>query len=217
MFFESMHPIWQKLLQPQKRLLIEIEEKVLSASEQITPPLEKVMRAFQRDPDSIKLLIIGQDPYPTKGAAVGLAFAVGANQPLPASLRNLMAELKTDINQNVTCDGDLEKWVEQGVMLLNSSLTTVVGLSEAHKHLGWDRFTTAAVRALDDYRDGKLVCLSLGLSARKLSKEIFKGVVVEATHPSPLSANRGFFGSKIYSRVNSSLKDLGVEPIDWSC
>ena len=202
---------------PQKQLLLDIEEKVLLAPEEITPPQEKVMRAFQEDPSKIKLLVIGQDPYPTRGAAVGLAFAVGENNPLPASLRNLMAELKTDLNQEVTSGADLEKWVDQGVMLLNSSLTTIVGESEAHKHLGWDKFTSAAVRALDDYRDGKLVCLSLGLSAKKLSKEITKGIVVEATHPSPLSAHRGFFGSKIYSRVNLSLKDLGLEAIDWSC
>jgi uracil-DNA glycosylase len=217
MFFESMHPNWQVLLSGQKKALFEIEQRVLGTKEEITPALEHVMRAFYQDPHRIKLLIIGQDPYPTRGAAIGLAFAVGEGIALPASLKNLMTELKSDINKGVSANADLHKWVDQGVMLLNATLTTSVGVSEAHKNYGWDLFTAAAVKALDEYLDGKLVCLSLGLSARKTSKVISKGFIIEATHPSPLSAHRGFFGSKIFSRVNLSLIELGLEPIDWSC
>ncbi len=217
MFFESMHPKWQLLLADQEQGLFEIEQRVLSTKEEITPTLENVMRAFHQDPAQIRLLVIGQDPYPTRGAAVGLAFAVGNGFPLPGSLRNLMTELRSDMNDEVSANANLERWVNQGVFLLNTTLTTNVGVSEAHKNYGWDSFTASAVKALDEHLNGRFVCLSLGLSARKTSKVIAKGLVIEATHPSPLSAHRGFFGSKIFSRVNLSLRELGLEPIDWSC
>jgi uracil-DNA glycosylase len=217
MFFEALHPIWQHLLSDQKALLEEIEGKLLAIEDEVTPALENIMRAFSKNPKEIKVLIIGQDPYPTEGVAVGLAFAVSEGTAMPGSLRNLMLELKNDINMGVAASGKIESWVEQGVFLLNTSLTTAVGTPNAHEKLGWDRFTGATIAVLDRYLEGKLVCLSLGANAKKLSREVRQGIVIEATHPSPLSAHRGFFGSKVFSRVNLALQKLEIEPIDWSC
>jgi uracil-DNA glycosylase len=126
-----------------------------------------------------------------------------------------MKELESDL-PGVSATADLAKWSNQGVMLLNSALTTVVGTSGAHQKI-WHEFTEVAITALDQARAGKLVCLSLGLEAKKLADLVKFGEVVYAPHPSPLSAHRGFFGSRIYSRVNQTLSDQGQEPIDWSC
>ena len=158
------------------------------------------------------MLLIGQDPYPTKDVACGLAFAVSDTTKAPQSLKNLMKELATDLPQ-VSNSGQLARWSSQGVMLLNSALTTKVGAPGAHAKI-WIGFTKAVIGQLDS---STLVCLSLGEHAKKLSAAIMEGEVIQATHPSPLSASRGFFGSRIYSRVNSALHAKGLAPIDWSC
>jgi uracil-DNA glycosylase len=211
MFFSSMHPSWQSRLSASKDLLKEIEGR-LKLEPQITPPADLVMRAFQEPFESVKVLLIGQDPYPTKDVACGLAFAVSDASKQPQSLKNLMKELATDLSQ-VSNSGRLERWSSQGVMLLNSALTTKVGAAGAHAKI-WSGFTKAVIEQLDS---SSLVCLSLGEHAKKLSTLIVQGDVVQATHPSPLSASRGFFGSRIYSRVNSALQAKGLAPIDWSC
>jgi uracil-DNA glycosylase len=211
MFFSSMHPSWQSKLFPSKDLLTEIEHQ-LTKEPETTPPLALVMRAFENPFESVKVLLIGQDPYPTKDVACGLAFAVSEHSKTPQSLKNLMKELATDL-PGVPNSGDLSCWSEQGVMMLNSALTTKIGSPGAHAKI-WSGFTKAVIAQLDS---SSLVCLSLGDHAKKLSQAIVQGEIIQATHPSPLSASRGFFGSRIYSRVNSALQSKGLTPIDWSC
>lgn len=211
MFFSAMHPSWQSRLSASKNLLDEIENR-LSTESDITPDQALVMRAFEQDFEAVRVLIIGQDPYPTKGVACGLAFAVTEGTKTPQSLKNLMKELSTDF-PGVSNSGDLSRWCNQGVMLLNSALTTKIGAAGAHSSI-WSGFSKAVISELDSE---DMVCLSLGEHAKKLSQAIVRGQVVQATHPSPLSASRGFFGSRIYSRVNSALQARGLAPIDWSC
>lgn len=206
-----MHPSWQSRLLASKDLLSEIEDQLLLLPK-ITPPPALVMRAFQEPFESVKVLLIGQDPYPTKDVACGLAFAVSDVSLAPQSLKNLMKELATDLPQHLH-SGRISNWSSQGVMLLNSALTTKIGAPGAHAKI-WMGFTKAVIGQLDS---SSLVCLSLGEHAKKLSAAIVKGEVIQATHPSPLSASRGFFGSRIYSRVNSALQAKGLAPIDWSC
>jgi uracil-DNA glycosylase len=211
MFYSSMHPSWQSSLAASESLLGEIQSQVLHLAD-TTPSPTQIMRAFQQPIDSIKVLLLGQDPYPTQSVACGLAFAVSPGSKHPQSLKNLMKELGTDI-PTATNSGELSRWSEQGVMLLNSALTTKVGEPGAHAKI-WKPFTEAVITALDTKQ---LVCLSLGEHAKKLSQAITFGEVIQATHPSPLSASRGFFGSKIYSRVNGALEANSRTPIDWSC
>ena len=214
MFFESMDQSWQRLLAPSKELLDGIERK-LASTQNLTPPRDQVMRAFELPVGDIRVLLLGQDPYPTDGMACGLAFANAPGTKTPQSLKNLMKELQSDL-PGVSSSADVAQWSKQGVMLLNSALTTEVGTSGSHQSL-WRKFIEDAVSALDQARAGKLVCLSLGLEAKKLAAFVELGEIVYAPHPSPLSAHRGFFGSKIYSRVNQALSDQGQQPIDWSC
>ena len=209
-----MHPSWRALLAPTEDLLTEIETQLGSAKD-ITPDLALVMRAFQQPVDSVKVLLIGQDPYPTRGVACGLAFAVSPGHKHPQSLKNLMKELASDIPESSN-GGDLSAWSNQGVMLLNSALTTEIGNPAAHAKM-WAGFTSTVISSLDRELSGKLVCLSLGEHAKKLSRGVEQGEVIQATHPSPLSASRGFFGSRIYSRVNQALGERSLAPIDWSC
>jgi len=151
MFFESMHPGWQALLSDQRATLNAIEQHLNSlgdASGEITPPLPQVMRALQGDPTAVRVLLVGQDPYPTKGHATGLAFEVSPQtRPLPRSLSNMMKELKADLPE-CSNGADLTRWQAQGVLLLNRHLTTAVGQAAAHSDLGWADFTSAVVRAL---------------------------------------------------------------------
>lgn len=214
MLFSSMHGSWRQLLSAEKQLLDMIESQVLTDSS-ITPEPRYVMRAFMQPLETVKVLLIGQDPYPTAGVACGLAFAVSPGLKSPQSLKNLMKELATDI-PSASHHGDLVRWSNQGVMLLNSALTTRIGEPGAHAKI-WREFTKTAIKKLDESLDGKLVCLSLGEHAKQLSSTISLGSTVQAVHPSPLSANRGFFGSRIYSRTNSALEDKSLAPIDWSC
>jgi uracil-DNA glycosylase len=173
------------------------------------------MRAFELPVSQVRVLVLGQDPYPTKGVACGLAFAVSPGVSLPQSLKNLMKELGTDLPA-VSNSGDITAWSKRGVLLLNSALTTQVGASGKHELL-WREFTKAAITELDKALQGNLVCLSLGQHAKKLSTFLSFAAVIQAPHPSSLSASRGFFGSKIYSRVNQALSSKGLTPIDWSC
>jgi uracil-DNA glycosylase len=209
-----MHPSWQARLASLEDSLIDIENQ-LSFDSGTTPALPLVMRAFEQPIDAVKVLLIGQDPYPTQGVACGLAFAVAPGQKQPQSLKNLMKELATDIPE-VSNFGELSHWSDQGVMLLNSALTTQIQSPGAHAKI-WSGFTAEVIKVLDQTLSGKLVCLSLGAHAKRLSREILFGEVIQATHPSPLSASRGFFGSRIYTRVNRALAERAIAPIDWSC
>jgi len=214
MFFQSMDPSWQQLLAGSKDSLDQIELEV-TGLQNLTPPQNQVMRAFELPVEEVRVLLLGQDPYPTEAMACGLAFANSPGTKTPQSLKNMMKELESDI-PSASAQGNLASWSDQGVLLLNSALTTVVGVSGAHQEI-WKKFILEVISSLDQASSGRLVCLSLGAEARKLSELIRLGEVVYAPHPSPLSAHRGFFGSKIYSRVNQALIERGLEPIDWSC
>lgn len=217
MFFEQMHPSWQQALAGQRDLLDQIEANV-STDAAVAPALPLVMRAFEQPVDSVRVLLVGQDPYPGPGHAIGLSFAVAPEvSPLPRSLQNMMRELRDDLGKDVSNGGDLRRWSQQGVMLLNRHLTTSSGTSAAHFDAGWARFTDAAISVLNRARGRKLVAILWGNEAIALQRLLADVQVVSSAHPSPLSARRGFFGSKPYSKTNEALKFVGEQPIDWSC
>ena len=217
MFFEQMHPSWQQALAGQHDLLDQIEANV-STDAAVAPAMPMVMRAFEQPVDSIRVLLVGQDPYPGPGHAIGLSFAVAPEvSPLPRSLQNMMRELRDDLGKDVSNGGDLRRWSQQGVMLLNRHLTTSSGTSAAHFDAGWARFTDAAISVLNRARGRKLVSILWGNEAIALQRLLADVQVVSSAHPSPLSARRGFFGSKPYSKTNEALKFVGEQPIDWSC
>jgi len=213
MWFEKMHSSWQTALADQRNLLDSLEVQ-LARLQDLAPEASKVMAAFEADPRQTKVVILGQDPYPTPGAAIGHAFAVSNGSKMPASLKNIEAELKIDLSAQLS-DPELSKWRGQGVWLLNTSLTTLANQPGAHSNSGWQRFTLAALNNLAAQQP--LVILAWGIPARKLVKQLAGGQirVVESAHPSPLSANRGFLGSKPFSRANFELQKLGLSPIDW--
>ncbi len=217
MFFEQMHPSWQEALAGQRDLLDEIEAKV-GTDAVVAPALPLVMRAFEQPVDSVRVLLVGQDPYPTPGHAIGLSFAVAPGvSPLPRSLQNMMRELRDDLGKEVSNGGDLQRWASQGVMLLNRHLTTSSGTSAAHFDAGWARFTDAAIKVLNRARGRKLVAILWGNEAIALQRLLTDVQVVSSAHPSPLSARRGFFGSRPFSKTNDALVFVGEQPIDWSC
>ncbi len=217
MFFEELHPTWQNWLVQQKPMLEAIEKRVL-AETQVTPSRNQVMRAFEMDPANIKVVILGQDPYPIEGDAIGLAFAMNPESKMPRSLVNIVKELSDDLGLEVKTHADLSKWTNQGVLLLNRTLTTRVGKAGAHSKLGWDQFTREALIELA--KRNELVFILWGSPAIALGREVAQTAkdcrLVESVHPSPLSAYRGFFGSKPFSKTNEHLVALGLEPIDWS-
>ena len=216
MFFEQMHKSWQVALADQRPLLERIEVDLRPFFSKIAPAPQLVCRAFEMPIDEVRVLLLGQDPYPTAGDAVGLAFAVAAGHALPRSLRNIMTELASDVPA-ATHTGDLSRWSEQGVMLLNRHLTTGLGSAGSHIGLGWQEFTDAAVRALAQHHGRDLVAVLWGNQARTAQPLLGAAQIVASAHPSPLSAHRGFFGSKPFSQVNQALEKVGREPIDWSC
>lgn len=213
MFFEQMHPRWQSYLADQQDLLNRIERQVRAASD-LVPALDLVMRAFSTDPNEIRVVLLGQDPYPNPGDAIGLAFAITEDRKKPQSLKNIFRELEDDIGLQVSEEANLLRWVNQGVLLLNTSLTSLAHQPEAHSGIGWEEFTFAAMNRLS--REQKIVILAWGNHARSLAKKLPEAAAIESAHPSPLSANRGFFGSKPFSRANLALIELGLEPIDWA-
>lgn len=175
------------------------------------------MRALETDLREVKVLLIGQDPYPTENVAIGLSFAADLyNTPvLPRSLQNILKEVKADLGERVRTGGDLSKWAAQGVLLLNRHLTTPIGDAGGHAHLGWDKFTDKVVKALADYHGEKLVVILWGKQAAEVEPLLPRATIIKSAHPSPLSASRGFFGSKPFSKTNASLKSLGLKPVKW--
>ena len=181
------------------------------------PTREQVLAAFTRPFAQVRVLVVGQDPYPTSGQAVGLAFSVAPGlRPLPRSLQNIVRELADDLgpgSQGV--DGDLTPWCEQGVLLLNRVLTVAPGAAGSHRGKGWEQITDQAIRALVR-RGDPLVAVLWGRDAQTLRPLLADVPLVQSAHPSPLSASRGFFGSRPFSRVNALLVAQGAEPVDWS-
>ncbi len=211
--FDLVHPDWQGLFNAQHEKLLEI---IQGLGDDFVPQAEHIFRAFEFSPNDYRVLIIGQDPYPNPLHAVGLSFAVPrGTRPLPPSLQNILTELKSDVGGEH--EGDLTIWQKAGVMLLNRHLTTRTNETGAHFKLGWDSFTTAAVRHLIEVRQGRLVAILWGSKAQELAPDLAGAKIISSVHPSPLSAYRGFFGSKPFSSCNKALLELGEEPIDWSC
>ena len=174
------------------------------------------MRAFKLPFESVRVLILGQDPYPTPGDAVGLSFSVSPEHAvLPRSLNNIYSELCSDIGCQKPASGDLTPWVSQGVMLLNRVLTVRSGVAGSHRKWGWEQVTEQALLALDA-RESPFVVLLWGNDAAAAKEFLSHAVVLESAHPSPLSASRGFFGSKPFSKVNAALTGLGHTPIEWA-
>lgn len=188
----------------------------VSAGRPYLPPGPAVLRAFEYPFDAVRVLIVGQDPYPTPGHPIGLSFAVDPHvRPVPRSLQNIYRELADDLGVPAPANGDLRPWAERGVLLLNRVLTVGVGAPASHRDRGWERVTEQAVRALVA-RDAPLVAVLWGAQAASVKRFLGSTPVVESAHPSPLSASRGFFGSRPFSRVNALLAEQGAAPIDWS-
>jgi uracil-DNA glycosylase len=216
-FFEQMHPTWQAALFDCTDLLLLMEVRLASEFRPYTPAPHRIMRAFENSIDDVKVLIIGQDPYPTENVAIGLSFAVDTelDEPLPRSLQNILKEVASDLGPNVRTKGDLSRWSNQGVLLLNRHLTTLVGEAAGHANLGWDRFTDKVVAALAKHHGDKMVAILWGKHAAELEPLLGNATIIKSAHPSPLSASRGFFGSKPFSKANEALKKVGRTPVKW--
>lgn len=180
------------------------------------PAGEHVLRAFTRPLADVRVLITGQDPYPTPGHPVGLSFSVAPDvRPLPRSLANIYTELEADLGITAPPHGDLTAWADRGVLLLNRVLTVRPGNPASHRGKGWERITEQAIRALVE-RGGPLVAVLWGRDAQGLQPLLGDVPCVTSVHPSPLSASRGFFGSRPFSRANALLVEQGAEPVDWT-
>ena len=179
------------------------------------PAGEQVLRAFTRPLAEVRVLVVGQDPYPTPGHPIGLSFAVEEDvRPLPRSLRNIYTELESDLGIPPAAHGDLSAWQDQGVLLLNRVLTVSPGAPASHRRRGWEEVTDLAIRALVD-RGGPLVAILWGRDAQSLAPALGDVPRIESPHPSPLSASRGFFGSRPFSRANAALAEQCAAGIDW--
>ncbi|MGV0834911.1 uracil-DNA glycosylase [Mycolicibacterium thermoresistibile] len=211
---------WARALEPVAGQITQMGEFLraeLAAGRRYLPTGNNVLRAFTYPFDQVRVLIVGQDPYPTPGHAVGLSFSVGADvRPLPRSLANIFTEYSADLGHPEPSCGDLTPWAERGVLLLNRVLTVQPGSPASHRGKGWEAVTECAIRALVARRR-PLVAVLWGRDAATL-RPMLEGaecVAIESPHPSPLSASRGFFGSRPFSRANELLTRLGGEPIDW--
>ncbi|ASU83641.1 uracil-DNA glycosylase [Nocardiopsis gilva YIM 90087] len=214
---EIMDDGWAKALEPVAGRISEMGEflrKEIDEGRTYLPAGENVLRAFQQPFDDVRVLIVGQDPYPTPGHAIGLSFAVAPDVKLPGSLRNIYKEYMEDLNLPMPSNGDLTPWTKQGVLLLNRALTVMPGKPASHRGKGWEEVTEQAIRALAE-RGTPLVSILWGRDARNL-RPLMPGVpCVEAPHPSPMSAKYGFFGSRPFSKANALLEEQGAEAVDW--
>ncbi|WP_058234889.1 uracil-DNA glycosylase [Devriesea agamarum] len=215
---EIIAPDWAHALAPVENLIHELGEflRVESrAGRRYLPAGDRVLRAFTRPMSEVKVLIVGQDPYPTPGHAVGLSFSVERDvRPLPRSLTNIYAELSSDLDITPAPHGDLSAWADQGVLLLNRVLSVQAGTPGSHRGKGWETVTECAIKALVA-RGGQLVAVLWGRDAQSLTPWLGNVPCVASAHPSPLSASRGFFGSRPFSRVNELLGQQGASPVDW--
>lgn len=216
---ELIDPGWADVLQPVAGTIAELGEFLraeTTAGRGYLPTGANVLRAFTLPLAEVRVLIVGQDPYPTPGHPIGLSFAVDrAVRPVPRSLQNIYRELRDDLGIEPPPHGDLSAWCDQGVMLLNRVLTVQPGNSGAHRRKGWEAVTATAIHALAE-RGGALVAILWGRDAASLESMLAPVPVIKSVHPSPLSASGGFFGSKPFSRANASLVAQGAAPIDWS-
>ncbi|MET0896864.1 MAG: uracil-DNA glycosylase [Mycobacterium sp.] len=216
---EIVEPGWAQALAPVSEQIAQMGEFLraeIAAGHTYLPAGPNVLRAFSFPFDAVKVLIVGQDPYPTPGHAVGLSFSVAPEvRPVPRSLNNIFTEYEADLGCPRPSNGDLTPWSAQGVMLLNRVLTVRPGTPASHRGKGWEAVTECAIRALVQ-RPTPLVAILWGRDASTLKPMLGPDcVAIESPHPSPLSASRGFFGSRPFSRANALLAQHGVDPIDW--
>ncbi|MFM9034825.1 MAG: uracil-DNA glycosylase [Mycobacterium sp.] len=211
---------WARALSPvadQVGVMGEFLRAELAAGRRYLPAGPDVLRAFGFPFEDVRVLIVGQDPYPTPGHAVGLSFSVAPGvRPLPRSLANIFTEYRADLGYPEPSNGDLTPWARRGVMLLNRVLTVAPGTPAAHRGKGWEAVTECAIRALAA-RGRPMVAILWGRDAASL-KPMLAGsgcAAIESPHPSPLSASRGFFGSRPFSRANELLTGMAAEPVDW--
>ncbi len=216
---ELVHPSWVPALEPVAEQVADLGQMLrgeIASARGYLPAGDRVLRAFADPYEAVRVLVVGQDPYPTPGHAIGLSFAVERSvRPLPRSLQNVYAELASDTGITPPSHGDLSGWAAQGVLLLNRVLTVSPGNPGSHRGRGWEDVTDAAVRALVA-RGTPLVAVLWGRDAQALVPLLGSTPTVTSVHPSPLSASRGFFGSAPFSQVDASLVAQGSEPVDWS-
>jgi uracil-DNA glycosylase len=221
---ELVAPDWAAALAPveaELRGVLEFLAAEVAAGHKVLPAPSKILRAFQRPLADVRVLIVGQDPYPTPGHAVGLSFAVdGHTRPIPRSLANIYKELEADLGLPARTHGDLTRWADQGVLLLNRVLSVRSGAAGSHRGKGWEAITTAAITAVAGRRatDGgtvPLVAVLWGKDAEGVRPLLGDAAVLSSAHPSPLSAARGFFGSRPFSRTNEILRSQGSDPVLW--
>lgn len=209
---------WAEALAPAQETITALGERLRAeqaAGHGYLPAGPNVLRAFRRPLADVRVLITGQDPYPTPGHPIGLSFAVDRDvRPLPRSLVNIYKEREADLGLPPAPHGDLTAWSDQGVLLLNRVLTVRPGAAASHRGWGWEAVTELAIRTLVA-RDQPLVAILWGRDAANLQPLLGDTPVIASAHPSPLSASRGFFGSRPFSRANALLDDLGAAPVDW--
>jgi uracil-DNA glycosylase len=214
-----MAPDWAEALEPVADRITAMGAFLraeVAAGHSYLPPGDHVLRAFSQPMAGVRVLVTGQDPYPTPGHAVGLSFSVAPDvRPLPRSLVNIFAELEADLGIPRSPSGDLTPWAEQGVLLLNRVLTVRPKVAGSHRGKGWEAVTEQAIRALVA-RDAPLVAILWGRDAQGLGPLLGDAPRIESAHPSPLSAARGFFGSRPFSRANELLAAQGAQPVDWA-
>jgi len=215
---ELVHPSWVEPLAPAAEHIAAagafLRDEV-AAGRGYLPAGDAVLRAFTQPFDEVRVLVVGQDPYPTPGHPIGLSFAVAPDvRPIPRSLANIYTELHDDLDITPPEHGDLSAWTDQGVLLLNRVLTVQPGKPASHRGKGWEHVTATAINALVA-REQPLVAILWGRDARSLAPHLGDTPTVESAHPSPLSARSGFFGSKPFSRTNALLEELGTHTIDW--
>lgn len=219
---ELVDPGWAAALEPVAEDIARMGDFLRAehaAGRRTLPAGANVLRAFTYPMDQVRVLIVGQDPYPTPGHPIGLSFAVERHvRPIPRSLANIYRELRDDLGVPPAEHGDLTAWAEHGVMLLNRVLTVEAGKSGSHRGKGWEAVTEQAIRALAARHAegrGPLVAILWGRDAGSLRPMLGGVPIVASAHPSPLSASAGFFGSRPFSRVNALLEEQGGEPVDW--
>ena len=209
--FKQLHPDWQDALSDLETHIHSIERTLDHAS--VTPEFNNIFRALSGSLAGIKVVIFGQDPYPTSGVAQGLAFSAPSDiERIPASLKNIFKELHDDLGKPLRKNPDLSDWADQGVLLLNRILTTEIGKSLFHAEVQWEKVTDRVAEVLGN-RDVVAVCW--GKNAQEVSHFFRKEWLIQSAHPSPLSAYRGFFGSQPFSKINSILERNAFKPIHW--
>jgi uracil-DNA glycosylase len=209
---------WAQALEPVADRIAAMGEFLraeVAAGRTYLPAGENVLRAFKQPFHQVRILIVGQDPYPTPGHPVGLSFSVAPDvRPLPKSLVNIFREYSDDLGFPLPANGDLTPWTERGVLLLNRALTVRPGKPNSHQGKGWEEITEQAIKALAA-RDEPLVAILWGRNARNLRPLLGKYPAIESAHPSPMSASAGFFGSRPFSRANQLLEQQSAAPVDW--